>query len=67
VEIGGQGLTEVPALVASDTVPLAQPDQDGPQEKKAEAPENKPPTPEHTGFRALLDGLKDDIKHLPSR
>ena len=54
-------------MAASDTVPPAQPDQDGPQEKKAEAPDNKPPTPAHTGVRALLEGLKDDIKHLPSK
>ena len=67
MEAGGRGLTEVPALVASDTMPLAQPDQDVPQEKKAEASDEKPPTPAHTGVRALLYGLKDDIKHLPSR
>jgi hypothetical protein len=66
VGIGGR-LTEATALVASDTVPLAHPDQDGPQEKKAEAPEDKPPTPKHAGFRAVLEGLHDDIKHLPSK
>ena len=57
--------TEAPAWVVSDTVPPL--DQDGPQEQKADAPEDKPPTPAHTGFRALLVGLKDDITHLPSR
>jgi membrane-associated phospholipid phosphatase len=30
------------------------------------APEQKPPTPRHTGVRALLDDLKDDVKNLPS-
>lgn len=28
---------------------------------------DKPPTPPHTGVRALLDGLKEDILHLPSK
>ncbi len=62
----------VPALlcfvlaVPSNQNPV-QPDQDTPQEQKADAPDDKPPTPAHTGFRALLDGLKDDITHLPSR
>src|ERR1700674_5864326 len=67
VEIGGQSLTESPALVASDTVRLAEPDRNGPQETKGDARENKPPAPEHTGFRALLTGLKNDITHLPSK
>jgi membrane-associated phospholipid phosphatase len=38
-----------------------------PQEQKTEAPAEKPPTPAHTGFRALFVGLKDDITHLPSK
>ena len=67
VETGGRGLTEVPAVVASDTAPLAQTDQDVPREQKGDAPGGKPPTPAHTGFGALLDGLKGDIGHLPSR
>ena len=29
--------------------------------------DGKPPTPPHTGIRALLDGLKEDILHLPSK
>ena len=29
--------------------------------------EKKPETPEHTGFRALLDGVLSDFKHLPSK
>ena len=40
--------------------PAAPPD---PQEQKAEAKE--PPTPEHTGIRALFGDLGEDIKHLP--
>src|SRR5262249_21485710 len=34
------------------------------QDQKAEAKE--PPTPEHTGIRALFHNLGEDIKHLPS-
>jgi membrane-associated phospholipid phosphatase len=32
----------------------------------AESPAKKPPTPPHTGVRALFAGLGEDIKHLPS-
>jgi membrane-associated phospholipid phosphatase len=35
-----------------------------PQEQKAEAQE--PPTPPHTGIRALFGNLGEDIKHLPA-
>lgn len=49
----GRAVTLVPILVA---LALA----------AAQAPEEKPPTPSHTGFRALFVGLKDDITHLPS-
>ena len=36
-----------------------------PQEQKAEAKE--PPTPPHTGIRALVENLVEDVKHLPSK
>ena len=36
-----------------------------PQEQKADAKE--PPTPSHTGIRALVGNLGEDIKHLPER
>jgi hypothetical protein len=29
--------------------------------------DDKPPTPAHTGVRALLEGLKGDLEHLPAR
>jgi hypothetical protein len=38
---------------------------DAPQEQKAEAKE--PPTPPHTGVRALAGNLVEDVKHLPSK
>ena len=36
-----------------------------PQEQKAEAKE--PPTPPHTGIRALVQNLIEDVKHLPAK
>jgi hypothetical protein len=36
-----------------------------PEAQKAEGKE--PPTPEHTGIRALFGNLVDDVKHLPSK
>jgi PAP2 superfamily len=36
-----------------------------PQEQKAEAKE--PPTPPHTGIRALAKNLIEDVKHLPAK
>jgi PAP2 superfamily len=38
------------------------------QDKKPDDAEGqKPPTPPHTGVRALLDGFKEDVRHLPSK
>jgi hypothetical protein len=47
--------------------PTPQPPQTKPdaQEQKAEAKE--PPTPPHTGIRALFGDLVQDVKHLPSK
>jgi PAP2 superfamily protein len=50
---------------------LAQQSPGEPQDKTPDqttdaASEQKPPTPPHTGVRALFVGLKEDIKHLPS-
>jgi|KBSSwiS6_1023812.scaffolds.fasta_scaffold06945_4 membrane-associated phospholipid phosphatase len=43
------------------------PDQDGTLETKADFPDvDKPPTPPHTGWHAILVGLEGDISHLPS-
>jgi hypothetical protein len=58
-----------PVLVAVTLTLTAgqNPIQDDPQEKKVEAPDATPPTPAHTGFRAMVVGLGDDIRHLPSK
>jgi len=53
-----------PIGTAPDTPAADQPPASSPQEQQAEAKE--PPTPPHTGLRALLGDLVEDIKHLPS-
>lgn len=54
------------ALALSDQPPVQEeqkpPD---PQQQKAEAKE--PPTPAHTGFRALAENLVEDVKKLPAK
>src|ERR671931_103604 len=41
------------------------PDVQKPDEQKAEAKE--PPTPPHTGLRALFANLVEDVKHVPAK
>ena len=53
-------LLDQPAAAAQE--PQQPPD---PQGQKAEAKE--PPTPPHTGFRALAESLVADVKHLPAK
>src|SRR5437763_3609447 len=55
-------LAGVPA--ATGGVDQSQSTPASPQEQKAEA--QKPPTPAHTGLRALFGDLLEDVKHLPS-
>jgi membrane-associated phospholipid phosphatase len=62
----GSGVA-VSARVESLPAPLAAPDPDGPPDANVDTLSRKPSTPEHTGFRALLAGVKDDVVHLPSR
>src|SRR5947209_6565288 len=54
----------VPAAQASAAPQQTQP---APAGSDASAEEKKPPTPPHTGIRALATGLVADIKHLPSK
>src|SRR6185503_17340776 len=58
-------LTTQPEL--SQAQPPSQPDPKplDPKEQKAEAKE--PPTPPHTGIRALFENLVEDVKHLPAK
>lgn len=58
--------TPTPADPAAQTQPTSQNTGDQkPAEQKAEAKE--PPTPPHTGIRALFANFVEDVKHLPSK
>jgi hypothetical protein len=48
-----------------DTTP-GQENQEKKQEDEQKNQDDRPPTPPHTGIRALLDGLRLDVKSLPS-
>src|SRR6185312_16278624 len=54
---------ELPAVTDA---PQQQQSQAQPKDPDKTADEKKPETPPHTGIRALLDGLRLDIAHLPS-
>ncbi|MGH9140209.1 MAG: phosphatase PAP2 family protein [Vicinamibacterales bacterium] len=56
-------LTAAIALVLSGPPQEEHTAQPDPQDQKAQAQE--PPTPAHTGIRALFGNLGEDIKHLP--
>jgi membrane-associated phospholipid phosphatase len=59
--------SEPAASDAASARPDDRPDQVAPPEQTVEAPETKPPTPAHTGVRAMLDGLRGDLARLPTR
>ena len=57
-----------PALAESRPpaqAPLGDPGVDS--EQVVQQPAGPPPTPRHTGIKAMLKGLGTDVKHLPSR
>src|SRR5207247_7401525 len=63
-----QSLPQDPPQKQAQTPDKNEKKPDDPQNKPPDkAEEKKPPTPEHTGVRALLYGLKEDVQHLPSR
>jgi hypothetical protein len=55
-----------PATQAAEEPAQSGAQQPAPAGSDRPAEEKKPPTPPHTGLRALGTGLIDDIKHLPS-
>jgi membrane-associated phospholipid phosphatase len=53
--------------VAVESGRQAPPDHQDAEQAKPDLPDaDKPPTPPHTGWHAILVGLKGDIQHLPS-
>ena len=54
------------APVEVSSAASAQPEEESARNQDKESEEKKPETPPHTGIRALLDGLRLDIAHLPS-
>jgi membrane-associated phospholipid phosphatase len=65
---GPRPAVELEAQAAAQGATTPQPDQvdqQPPADAAIDAPD-KPPTPPHTGSHAILRGLRDDIKHLPS-
>jgi membrane-associated phospholipid phosphatase len=59
-------------LVRSQEVQAPAPAQEPPHAPKpagsdAPAEDKEPPTPPHTGIRALFSGLVEDVRHLPSK
>jgi hypothetical protein len=59
---------DAPPAAAPPTDPPQQEEaaQDQPPQQREPADRKEPPTPPHTGVRALTAGLVDDVKHLPS-
>src|SRR5262249_12688711 len=58
------GATSAPDPPGDPATPAQQAESSLPQEQKPDAKE--PPTPAHTGLRALFGNLVEDVKHLPS-
>ena len=53
----------LPTLLAAEP---QEPQKDG-EKAPDQADAKKPATPPHTGIHTLLDGLKEDVRHLPSK
>jgi membrane-associated phospholipid phosphatase len=62
-----------PVLASSGAVQAPDPAQNPPQQapkpagSDVPADQKEPPTPPHTGIRALLSGVVEDVRHLPSK
>lgn len=56
------------AIGTADSQDVAAPVQtaEAPRQEPEQSEAKKPPTPPHTGVRALLAGVADDFKHLPN-
>lgn len=72
VAAGPANLPEIATTTIAESVAVLQaeaqePQRPAPAGSDAPAEEKKPPTPPHTGIRALFVGLGEDFTHLPSR
>src|SRR4051812_43037781 len=56
-----------PAVVTSSSDSVAPANTGGMATAVQGSDAEKPPTPVHTGFKALIYGLGQDVKHLPSK
>ena len=64
----GTANTATPSAVETEHGRADLPTHDEPtRDNASDAQDGKPPTPTHTGVHALLDGLRLDIAHLPSK
>jgi hypothetical protein len=63
--VGTSSIEQNPSSPPEQTQAPPQAKEQDPKEQKAEAKE--PPTPPHTGIRALFANLGEDVKHLPSK
>ena len=55
---------QTPATQSAD--PATQPGADQNEQKDQKSEAKEPPTPPHTGLRALFSGYVEDVTHLPS-
>ena len=62
--VAAQEVSTPEATVAADSAPATAA---GGAFQQLGAPEGPPPTPQHTGIKAMIKGLGSDVTHLPSR
>jgi len=63
-DVAAQAAVQDPQVA---TAPTPQPPPDTPQPDDPQAEQKEPPTPPHTGIRALFANLVEDVKHLPAK
>lgn len=68
--VPGPGAALISSPAAAETAAASAdpaPDNTAPSVPAAEPQREKPPTPPHTGIRAMADGVVKDFRHLPSK
>jgi len=69
VDVADVQLITQPEQTQTQTPPAPEPkaqDSKEPDPKEQKAAAKEPPTPPHTGIRALFENLVEDVKHLPA-